>query len=103
MYYAGIRPVATRQQQKLVTVNEVMIMFTNYHLICLTEFVDIKLHWDVAKSLKYTVMSTMALNFLVMFYNITKRGIRKYKIDKSKVIWKEHLKNITELRINKYN
>lgn len=99
IYHGSVRPLVDKQQQNLVTLNEIATMIVNYHLVCLTWFVDIKYHWEIAENLKKCVMVNVVINFTAMFYNVTRRSIRDYKLKKAKLIWKDHVKVLMIKRI----
>jgi len=43
IYYAGVRPNGNSNEQRLIELNEVFVMMTNYHMLCFTDFVKVKI------------------------------------------------------------
>lgn len=79
IYYSGIRPNGNSTDQRLIEMNEVFIMLTNYHILCFTDFTDIKVQFTVGASLINFVMFLMTINFMVMAYNVILKLLAKYQ------------------------
>jgi len=73
IYYAGIKPTLSKQQQRLICLNEVIIMMNNYHLFCFTWFTDINIQYSIGASITYIILAIIAINFAVMSYNVVTR------------------------------
>lgn len=75
IYYAGIRPTTSTKDRRLIELNEVFIMITNYHLMCFTDFTNVEIQFALGTSLIYFVMLLMMVNFTVMAWNIIVRVV----------------------------
>lgn len=91
IYYSGIRPTSISMDQKLIEMNEVFIMVTNYHMICFTDFTDIEIQFGLGNSLINFVMLMMTINFMKMACKVAIKIIDKITRKRMEHFLKKHL------------
>lgn len=88
MFFAWHMPNQSKKDNYLQLMNEVTVMFVNYHLFCFTRFVGVETQVYVGNSVILVVMGIISINFLVIFWSISTKLIRfakrKYAIIRNK-------------------
>lgn len=70
-------PYKDKQQNNMELINELFVLFTNYHLLMFTDFLtDVNRRDNVGTSLVITICACIILNILVVVYN---NGITIYR------------------------
>lgn len=82
-FYFQVRPMATRQQNKIELLNETFTMFSNYFLILFSDFIlELEVRYDIGfKAVGLTIM-IIACNIFLVFYDIGHGLINSWKAKK---------------------
>ena len=88
MFFAWHMPNQSKKDNYLQLMNEITVMFVNYHLFYFTRFVGVESQVYVGNSVILVVMGIISINFLVIFWSISTKFIRyakrKYTIIRNK-------------------
>ena len=76
MFFAWNMPNQSRVENILQLLNEITVMFVNYHLFCFTRFVVVDTQVYVANSVMLIVIGNIGINFFVTFWSVSASFIR---------------------------
>lgn len=70
LFFAWHMPNQSLIENFLQLLNEITVMFVNYHLFCFTRFVEIDTQVYVANSVIMLVIGNISINILVIFWSV---------------------------------